>query len=86
MHFHLWGRGALAARSDGYFDRVRPIARWHTAERQGFAGVRWPKMVGPPELMTFEDGTRWYTGPSGAGSVRDPTGAPPGLPRTEYQA
>ena len=67
MHFHLWGRAAHARRSDAYFDRVRSQARAHTSDKQGFAGVRWPKMVGPPELMTFDDGYTLFTGPSGAG-------------------
>ncbi|KAL1511560.1 hypothetical protein AB1Y20_006354 [Prymnesium parvum] len=67
MHFYLWGRAALAQRADDYFPRARPLAQWHTRQRQGFGGVRWPKMVGPPEHMTFADGTRLYTGPSSAG-------------------
>ena len=67
MHFHLWGRAAHTRRSDAYFDRVRSQARAHTSDKQGFAGVRWPKMVGPPELMTFDDGYTLFTGPSGAG-------------------
>jgi hypothetical protein len=67
MHHFLWGRGDLAQRANGYFDRVRPLARWHTSERQGYRGVRWPKMVGPPEKMVFADGFKLYTGPSGAG-------------------
>ena len=66
-HYFLWGRGHLAQRADGYFDRVRPLARAHTTQKQGFDGVRWPKMVGPPEAMKFADGFTLYTGPSGAG-------------------
>ena len=67
MHFHLWDRGGMAERADPYFERARPLAQWHTAARQGFAGVRWPKMVAPPEHMSFEDGFQLFTGPSGAG-------------------
>ena len=48
FHFHLWGRSHLAQRSDAYFDTVREPARRFTKERQGYAGVRWPKMGGPP--------------------------------------
>ncbi len=45
-HFAGWGRMALLERSLGFYERVMPVAR-ATAERQGYAGVRWPKMVGP---------------------------------------
>ena len=45
-HFALWGRPELLERSFGYYQRILPAAR-ATARRQGFAGARWPKMVGP---------------------------------------
>ena len=45
-HFALWGRPELLERSFGYYERILPAAR-ATAKRQGFAGARWPKMVGP---------------------------------------
>ena len=71
-HFFLWGRGDLAQRSDGYFNRSAAIASWHTRERQGYRGVRWPKMVGPPELMEWPrdelPAFRLYSGPSDTGS------------------
>ena len=44
FHFLLWGRGHLAQRADGYFQKVREPARQFTKERQGYAGVRWPKV------------------------------------------
>jgi hypothetical protein len=46
VHFALWGRGEMLERSLGWYDRIMPMAR-STAERQGYAGVRWPKMIGP---------------------------------------
>jgi hypothetical protein len=45
-HFALWGRPELLERSFAYYERILPAAR-ATAKRQGFAGARWPKMVGP---------------------------------------
>ncbi|MCA9257735.1 MAG: hypothetical protein KDA61_00990, partial [Planctomycetales bacterium] len=45
-HFPLWGRPALLERSMEWYARVQPAAR-RIAERQGYAGVRWPKMTGP---------------------------------------
>src|SRR6266498_2391252 len=45
-HFALWGRPALLARGMGFYQRVLPLAR-ETAARQGYAGARWPKQVGP---------------------------------------
>lgn len=45
-HFPLWGRGALLERSMGWYASVLPLAR-ETARRQGYAGARWPKQVGP---------------------------------------
>ncbi|HMP82967.1 MAG TPA: hypothetical protein PKA41_09735 [Verrucomicrobiota bacterium] len=45
-HFALWGREDLLERSLSWYDRIMPNAR-STAQRQGYAGVRWPKMVGP---------------------------------------
>jgi hypothetical protein len=46
VHFALWGRPALLERSLPWYDAVLPAAR-ETAARQGYAGARWPKMVGP---------------------------------------
>jgi hypothetical protein len=45
-HFALWGRAGLLERSLGWYATVLPAAR-ETARRQGFAGARWPKQVGP---------------------------------------
>jgi hypothetical protein len=45
-HFALWGRAEMLERSFGYYERILPKAR-ATARRQGYAGARWPKMVGP---------------------------------------
>lgn len=44
VHFALWGRVDLLERSLGWYERIMPLAREH-AERQGYRGVRWPKMV-----------------------------------------
>lgn len=74
FHFLLWGRPALAQRSDRYFNSVREPARRFTSQMQGYRGVRWPKMVGPVDYMTWSadeaDTSKpffWYDGPSGAG-------------------
>src|SRR5690606_25348302 len=45
-HFAAWGRPQLLARSLGWYHDVRDTAR-ATAARQGYAGARWPKQVGP---------------------------------------
>lgn len=45
-HFALWGREALLERSLPWYRRILPRAR-ETARQQGYAGARWPKMVGP---------------------------------------
>jgi hypothetical protein len=45
-HFALWGRTELLTRSLGWYSSIVDEAR-ATARRQGFAGARWPKMVGP---------------------------------------
>lgn len=46
IHFPLWGRAHLFERSLGWYRQVLPIAK-ENARRQGYAGARWPKMVGP---------------------------------------
>jgi hypothetical protein len=46
VHFAAWNRLDLFARSLGYYQRIFHVAR-ETAQRQGYAGARWPKMVGP---------------------------------------
>ncbi len=45
-HFALWGRPELLEKSLSWYDRILPMAR-ALAQRQGYAGARWPKMVGP---------------------------------------
>ena len=45
-HFALWGRPELLERSLGWYRAILPRAR-ETASRQGYAGARWPKQVGP---------------------------------------
>jgi hypothetical protein len=44
-HFAAWGRLELLARSLEFYHRIFPVAK-ATAVRQGYDGVRWPKMVG----------------------------------------
>ena len=46
VQFALWGRSGLFERSLAWYEEIMPAAR-AIAERQGYAGVRWPKMVGP---------------------------------------
>lgn len=46
VHFAAWNRIALFERSLDYYQRILPKAR-SIAQEQGYAGVRWPKMVGP---------------------------------------
>src|SRR5204863_8874709 len=45
-HFALWGRPELLERSMSWYQKIQPAAR-ALAQRNGYAGVRWPKMVGP---------------------------------------
>ncbi|MCK0471068.1 glycoside hydrolase family 65 [Halalkalibacter sp. APA_J-10(15)] len=45
-HFPLWGRGELLEKSLGWYKRILPKAK-ELAQSQGYAGARWPKMVGP---------------------------------------
>jgi hypothetical protein len=46
VQFALWGRLELLERSLPWYRSILPAAR-QTAQLQGYAGVRWPKMVGP---------------------------------------
>jgi hypothetical protein len=47
VHFALWGRQELFERSMlPFYKRILPVAL-ENAKRQGYAGARWPKMVGP---------------------------------------
>jgi len=45
-HFALWNRRPLLERSLGWYNKILPGAR-NLAKSQGYAGARWPKMVGP---------------------------------------
>jgi hypothetical protein len=44
VHFALWGRLPLLEKSLSYYERIYPEAE-KIARRQGYRGVRWPKMV-----------------------------------------
>ena len=47
VHFALWNQPELLAKSmDWYLNTGLPMAR-QKAQRQGYEGARWPKMVGP---------------------------------------
>jgi len=45
-HFALWNRLPLLERSLGYYQQILPRAVG-TAQKQGYAGARWPKMTSP---------------------------------------
>ena len=45
-HFPLWGRPDILAKSLAWYREILPQAR-AIAQRQGYAGARWPKMTGP---------------------------------------
>lgn len=44
VHYALWGRAGILEKSLDYYRQILPKAR-ERAERQGFDGVRWPKMT-----------------------------------------
>jgi hypothetical protein len=46
VHFVLWGRAELLEKSLAWYESILPMAK-QKAMRQGYNGVRWPKMVGP---------------------------------------
>ena len=46
VHFALWNRIGLLEKSLDWYRKIRNQAH-EIAERQGFKGVRWPKMVSP---------------------------------------
>jgi len=48
-HYALWDRWALWNRSLGYLQTILPQAR-AIAQKQGYQGVRWPKMIGPDAI------------------------------------
>lgn len=45
-HFALWNRLPMFERSLDWYQKILPVAR-ELARSQGYAGARWPKMVGP---------------------------------------
>jgi hypothetical protein len=45
VHFVLWGHPELLEKSLSWYKAAMPMAA-QTAKRQGYDGVRWPKMVG----------------------------------------
>ena len=45
-HFALWNRLPLLEKSLGYYQDILPRAKV-TAQKQGYAGARWPKMTSP---------------------------------------
>jgi protein-glucosylgalactosylhydroxylysine glucosidase len=46
VHFTAWTRFSRFERSLAIYERILPLAR-ETAQRQGYRGARWPKMIGP---------------------------------------
>jgi hypothetical protein len=58
VHFALWGRPEVLEKSLPWYRSIMPMAQ-QTAEKQGYAGVRWPKMVsfdgreGPSSVGVF---------------------------------
>ena len=46
VHFALWGHPELLEKSLSWYETILPKAK-QNAERQGYDGARWPKMVGP---------------------------------------
>jgi len=46
VHFTTWNHFPRFERSLAIYERILPLAR-DTARRQGYRGVRWPKMIGP---------------------------------------
>ena len=45
VQFVLWGHPELFERSLSWYEKILPMAR-EKAQRQGYDGVRWPKMIG----------------------------------------
>jgi len=45
VHFVLWGHPELLEKSLSWYQTILPMAK-QKAERQGYEGVRWPKMIG----------------------------------------
>jgi hypothetical protein len=45
VHFVLWGKPELLEKSMDWYRNILPVAK-QKAQRQGYEGVRWPKMIG----------------------------------------
>jgi hypothetical protein len=45
VHFVLWGHPELLEKSLSWYESALPMAK-QKAERQGYEGIRWPKMIG----------------------------------------
>ena len=54
-----WQRPELLQRSDGWFRAMLPNATAYAAF-QGYAGARWPKMVGPATTALMPAAKGWY--------------------------
>jgi hypothetical protein len=50
VHWPLWGRSDLFERSLSWYTDIMPAAK-AIAERQGYAGVRWPRWSAPTEKI-----------------------------------
>ena len=48
VHFAAWNRFELFEKSLDFYQRILPEAK-QIAQREGYDGVRWPKMVGPAD-------------------------------------
>jgi hypothetical protein len=46
VHFTAWNRYSCFGKSLAIYRQILPLAR-DTAQRQGYRGARWPKMIGP---------------------------------------
>jgi hypothetical protein len=46
VHFTAWNRFSCFEKGLAIYERILPLAR-ETAQRQGYRGARWPKMIGP---------------------------------------
>jgi hypothetical protein len=58
-HFAMWMRPELLQRSDDWFSEMLPNATAY-ATFQGYAGARWPKMVGPATTAReLAPGVKW---------------------------
>jgi hypothetical protein len=51
VHFPLWQRAELLKKQMPYYEKIRHQAN-ELALKQGYRGVRWPKMVGPEGLTS----------------------------------